>query len=104
VLAILRYAEGVTLDHLADMTGLDWAACFEEDLAPGSGPADAAILACRFRMLAALLGARLPPEGRFDYLAGCTASLGAARHACAPRALAGRVTSGGWTLSPYDTS
>jgi len=60
VLAILRHAEGVALGYLTDTTGLDWASCFEDEPEAGSGPADAAILAWRFRALAAMLGALLP--------------------------------------------
>ena len=104
VLAILRHAEGATLGYLADTTGLDWAACFEDDPAPESSRDDAAMLAWRFRTLAALLGALLPPESRFDYLAGWTTRRDPARHAFAPFALAGLGASGGWPPAIHDTS
>jgi hypothetical protein len=55
-------------------------------------------------MLAAMLGALLPPEGRFDHLAGWTTSRDAARPAFASFALPGRVTSGGWPHRAPDTS
>jgi len=84
VLAILRHAEGATLGYLADMTGLDWAACFEDDPAPENSDDDAAVLAWRFRTLAALLGALLPPDGRFDHPAGWTASREFARQGLTP--------------------
>jgi len=104
VLAILRHAERATLGYLTDTTGLDWAACFEDDPAPEYSHDDAAMLAWRFRTLAALLGALLPPEGRFDYLDGWTASRAAARQACASFALPGRAATGGWPHQAPDTS
>ena len=84
VLAILRHAEGATLGYLVDTTGLDWAASFEDDPEAGSDPAAALILAWRFRMLAELLGAPLPPEGRFDHRAGWTTRRDAARQGLTP--------------------
>lgn len=62
VLSILRYVEGVARDYLAETTGMDRAACLDDDLEPGSRPDDAALLAWRLRTLAAMFGALLPPE------------------------------------------
>lgn len=104
VLAILRYAEGVALGYLADTTGLDWAACFADDPEPENSLDDAALLAWRFRALAAMLGALLPPEGQFDCPDGWAASGGAARHALAPRVLLALGMAGGWPHRAPDTS
>ncbi len=62
LLSILRYAEGVARDYFAETTGMDRAACLDDDLEPGSQPDDAALLAWRLRTLAAMFGALLPPE------------------------------------------
>lgn len=104
VLAILRYAEGVARVYVVDVTQLSWQG-FDEDLAPGSSPDDAALLAWRLRLLAAVLGTLLSPEGR---VSGETARIdralgrahGAARRAgrCLP------VTPGGWPHQASDTS
>ena len=91
VLCLLRHAESVTRDHVAETTGWDWSdleyafgidardAGFDAGQAAGNGPAGAGILACsgngpadalalawRLRMLAAVLGAFLPPASGFD--------------------------------------
>ena len=90
VLCLLRHAEAVARDHVAETTGSDWfdLACafgiddagagfdadqgagFDTDhgivIGSGNGPADAMALAWRLRMLAAVLGAFLPPASGFD--------------------------------------
>ena len=91
VLCLLRHAEPVTRDHVAETTGWD---CFDLEVAfgigdvrdagfdagqgagngladghiltgSGSGPADALALAWRLRALAAVLGALLQPASGF---------------------------------------
>lgn len=104
VLTILRYAEGVALDYLAETTGLDWAAYFADDLDPGCRPDDAALLAWRLRTLAALLCALLPPDDRFDDLHARTIRRGAARQAAAPLVLLSLAATGGWPNQAPDTS
>ena len=93
VLCLLRHAEAVARDHVAETTGWDWfdLACafgigdardadagFDADqgagfdtehgivIGSGNGAADALALAWRLRMLAAVLGAFLPPASGFD--------------------------------------
>jgi hypothetical protein len=61
VLAILRQGEAVAAGFVAETIPADWP-CVEQPLETGSGPMDAAWLAWRFRMLAALLGAVLQCE------------------------------------------
>ncbi|RST85974.1 hypothetical protein EJC49_13015 [Aquibium carbonis] len=104
VLAILRHAEGVVFDHLAETTGWDWASCFEDEPEGGSGPADAAILACRLRMLAAMLGALLLPENCFDDLDGWLASHDVAVRGRVSRVLSGLGTPRAWSPYAPDTS
>ena len=100
VLSILRYAETVALGYVAETTGMDWS-CFQDDPEAGSSPGDAAILAWRFRTLAALLGALLRPEGRLD---GWTTGLDAAQQGLASCAFLSLVMLGGWQPAFYDTS
>ena len=91
VLCLLRHAESVTREHIAETTGWGWSeleyafgidapgAGFDAgqgagyDLADagiatgsGSGPADALALAWRLRMLASILSALLSPASGFD--------------------------------------
>ena len=91
VLCLLRHAEAVTRDHVAETTGWGWSdlevafgidapeAGFDAGQGVGNGfadegiltgasngPADALALAWRLRMLAAVLGAFLPPASGFD--------------------------------------
>ncbi len=103
ILAILRHAEGVALGYFSEATGLD-RACFVDDPEPGSRPDDAALLAWRFRALAALLGALLPPEDRLDDRHARTIRRDAARQAAALRALLSLAASGGWPHQAPDTS
>jgi len=104
VLSILRYVEGVARVYVVDVTQLTWQG-FDEDLAPGSSPDDAALLAWRLRLLAAVLGTLLPPEDRlFGEAVRMVRALGRA-HGAARRA--GRclpVTPGGWPHQAPDTS
>lgn len=65
VLVLLRHAEAVARDFVAETTGTTLP-CPEAPLGAGTRPADAALLAGRLRMLAALLRAVLPPDGRMD--------------------------------------
>lgn len=102
VLAILRYAQRVALGYLAETTGMDWAACFEEDT--GCRPDDDALLAGRFRTLAELLGALLPPDNRFDDSDVWTTGRDGAQHAFALRARLNLAASGGWPHQAPDTS
>jgi hypothetical protein len=60
VLLVLRRAEAVTLGYLSGYFVVDDAGC---DDARGSGPADAAALALRFRAMAAALQSLLAPDG-----------------------------------------
>jgi hypothetical protein len=65
VLALLRHAETVALGFAAEATRVDWVRFEEDDREAGYGPIAAAVLAGRFRALAALLGTLLaPPDGR----------------------------------------
>ena len=104
VLTILRHAEGVALGYLADTTGLDWAACFADDPEGGCKADDAAVLAGRFRALAALLRALLPPQDRFDDLHARTIGRNAARQAAAQLVLLSLSARGGWPYHAPDTS
>ena len=65
VLALLRYAERVARAFVVEITQWEWPG-FDDDLEPGSSAYDAALLAWRLRLLAAILGALLPPEDRLD--------------------------------------
>lgn len=60
VLALLRYAETVVVDHIADVTQVDLSG-LDEDPTPGHDAYDAALLAWRLRALASLLGTLLEP-------------------------------------------
>lgn len=104
VLTILRHAEGVALGYLADTTGQDWSSCFADDPEGGCRANDAAELAWRFRMLAALLGALLLPQNRFDDLHARTLRRDAARQAAAPFVLLSLAAPGGWPHHAPDTS
>ena len=55
VLCVLRWAESVAHSFVADATQADWP-LFEEALEVETRPVDAAWLAWRFRLLAAVLG------------------------------------------------
>ena len=65
VLAIIRYAEAVALDLVADKTGIAWA-YVEDGPETGCTPMDAALLARRLRALAILLAAFLGSVGPID--------------------------------------
>ena len=66
VLSLLWRAEAVARAFVADATGADCPdlPCFDEPLAMRGGPADAAVLALRLRMLAAVLGVLSGADGR----------------------------------------
>ena len=102
VLTILRYGEAVALDYVADTTGMDWS-CFEHEVEPGNSPIDAAILAWRFRMLAAMLSALL---GSAWYDDGWTTGRDAAPSGLALGIddLRFVVMADGWAQGAYDTS
>ena len=104
VLALLRHALCVTLDHLAETTGVDWTAHIDGDPEQGIGPADAVLLAGRFRTLAALLAALLPQEHGFGRPDGRATGRDPTRPAFTPSALAGLAASGGWPHRAPDTS
>ncbi|MFN3547754.1 MAG: hypothetical protein ACK4U0_09720 [Mesorhizobium sp.] len=121
VLCLLRHAESVVRNHVAETTGWDWPdlehafgigdadpdAGFDTDRGAGtragSGPADAMALVWRLRALAVVLRAFLPPDdlpGLDDPGAGVVAALrrlasGGARWLAA---------SGDWTHPAPDTS
>jgi hypothetical protein len=104
VLSILRHAEGIARVYVVDVTQLSWQG-FDEDLAPGSSPDDAALLAWRLRLLATVLGTLLPPE---DRVSGETARVDRVRavadgSARGP-ALRLHATLGGWPHQAPDTS
>jgi len=67
VLALLRYAEKVVVDPVADATQVDFSG-LDHDPTPGHEPHDATLLAWRLRTLAALLGTLLsPPRHPHDW-------------------------------------
>ena len=65
VLVLLRHAEAVARDYIADATWMDLS-CFDDDPEAGSSPVDAAVLAWRLRALAAVLSAWLYETCRLD--------------------------------------
>lgn len=69
VLAILRQAEAVAAEFVAETMPADWP-CIEQFLEAESGAVDAAWLAWRFRMLAAALAALLRCECLAGRIAG----------------------------------
>ena len=100
VLTLLRYVYSVALGYVIESA--PWAWPYLEDAAePGSGPMDAVLLGQRLRMLAAVLGALLPPDGMGR---GWTASRDVARHCRASRIHPRPIPSGGCVRMPYDTS
>lgn len=104
VLTILRHAEGVAQGYLAETTGRDWSAWFADDPEAGCRSDDAAVLAWRFRTLAALLGALLPPQDRLDDLHARTIRRDAARQAAAQLVLLSLSARGAWPHRAPDTS
>jgi hypothetical protein len=54
VIGLLRTAEAVAREFVADMTQTDWP-CLDDDPAIASRPVDATLLALRFRALAAMI-------------------------------------------------
>lgn len=100
VLGILRPAEAVAGEFVAQATHIPPPAADETPSSPNS-PADAILLAWRFRVLAAMLGLLTGAVRRsVDWNA---------RGDGAPRRLAPRhgqlpITPGGWTREPNDTS
>lgn len=98
VLAVLRRGETAARAYVAELTQLDWPG-FDEAPETGCGPADAALLGLRLRLLAALLGALLGPGERAD---GWPAAGGGVP--CRPAPQWRVVTSAGRRAGPYDTS
>lgn len=97
VLALLRHAEAVARDFVAETIGA--APLFlEVPVESGSEPADAVHLAGRLRALAALLCTILPSDSRKDPRA---------RTGSDPRRVAGHrlaASTGGFTRPVFDTS
>ena len=100
VLALLRYAETVALDYVVEVAPWAWP-YVEDEPESGSSPIDAVLLGRRLRMLAALLGALLPPACHED---DWTARRDAAPTGPASNARRRSVTPGGWTPALHDTS
>jgi hypothetical protein len=99
VLLLLRRAETVARDYVAEAMLLDglW---FDDGMACTSSAEDAALLAERFRLLAAELCALLPPAG----LAGRARDRAGASGRVAPVAGRRPVRPGGWQPAVNDTS
>jgi hypothetical protein len=96
VLAILRRAEMVAHGFVVDVSQTTWP-YFDEELEPDCRPLDAAWLAWRFRLLAAVLGALMRLASGVDRWTAGTV--------CGPLAKPlVLVMVGGWTRRPYDTS
>ena len=100
VLALLRYAERVARDFVVEITQWEWPG-FDDDLEPGSSAYDAALLAWRLRLLAAVLGALLPSA---DALRGEPVRAARAAGRLAPRGGDRSVTPGFLLPAPNDTS
>ena len=98
VLAILRRAEAVAHAFVVEATQSAWP-YFDEDSEMDNRPVDAAWLAWRFRLLAAMLGALMRLASCADrWNAGMDR---AARRLASRRAL---LPSSSWTRMPNDTS
>ena len=98
VLAILRRAETVAHGFVVEASQTTWP-YLEEDLETDSRPVDAAWLAWRFRLLAAVLGALIRLASGFDsWHAGTDRPQGrlASQHVL--------MTSSGSMRGPYDSS
>ena len=100
VLAMLRYAETVARDYVIETAPWAWP-YLEDAIEPGNTPMDAVLLGLRLRMLAAVLGALLPPA---DHLDDCETGRDAMQRGLTPCAHPRPIRSGGWTLSYCDTS
>ncbi len=98
VLAILRWAETVAHDFVLDATQATWP-YFDEEWEPNNRPVDAAWLAWRFRLLAAMLGALMRMASGAD---GWHAGMDRATCRLASRPVL--TTCSGWTRKPNDTS
>lgn len=100
LLWILRRADAIATDFVFDVTGLPPPAT-EGFAAFGNDPEDAMLLGLRFRLLAAMLGAMLCPDGLSAY---DSASVGGALRRFASRLSALAAVLDGWTPEPIDTS
>jgi len=102
VLLALRRAEDVLCGYVADVTGID-EPFFENDVRPGSDPADSALLAWRLRWLAAFLAALLDDACAVH---AWTPGLDGPRRQRAGQPHVGMrpVAPGCGTFQPYDTS
>ena len=98
VLCILGWAETVAHAFVLNATQAN-GPFFEEELEVGTRPMDAAWLAWRFRLLAAVLGVLLRAACRPDRLNAAMDH--PPLHRAQPLVL---VICGGWTRRPYDTS
>ena len=98
VLAILRHAESVAHGFVVDATQATWP-YFDEEWEADNRPVDAAWLAWRFRLLAAMLGALMRlASGADSWHAGMD------RAACGLVSRRVLMTCGGWVPMPDDTS
>jgi hypothetical protein len=99
LLIVLRYAEAIARDYVADMTLVDglW---FDDGMECTSSPRDAALLAERFRLLAEELVGLLPAAGRPGERGHRNAGLHCRRDGPHGR----RLASGVPAVPPYDTS
>ena len=99
VLGALRRAEEVLTRYVASVTGID-EPFFDDTAAPGSAPADAAVVAWRLRWLAAFLGALLDDACA---LHAWTPALDGRRRRASVLELS-PVVAGHGAFQPYDTS
>ena len=100
VLAILRRGERAAQAYVAEVTQMEWAD-LEGEMEAGVDPGDAALLAWRFRWIAAVLGALLDQRGGTD---GAAHRLDRTSRALAPHVRQSLATLGGGSPWPNDTS
>ena len=100
VLAILRRGERAAQAYVAEVTQLEWAD-LEGEMEAGADSGDAALLAWRFRWIAAVLGAVLDQRGGTD---GAAHRLDRASLPLAPHARRHLAVPGGESPWPNDTS
>lgn len=98
-LTILRRGEMAACAYAADATQCEWP-CLADPGELRHDPADAILLAARFRMMAAMLVALLPPEA----LAGRGGHTVGGPDRFAPRPGRPGLAPAGLAAGPYDTS